>query len=190
MRLALQALTTTMLAAGIASTACAPSVADGAARIYSVAEICPHDGVTVKGRSDLAPHSVLKGVSTAPGVNIDSITDTYELTGCGKKVLYVCGRPVIGNHPDPFSVAVWTPDDVGPRLAVNTPYFTETRAIDIDGDRIENMTTCQPINEPGQQPAPPPTPTATTAPTEPTPSAAPPAATTLTIPKGPPKKAP
>jgi hypothetical protein len=135
MRFPLRALTTTALAASLASTACAPSVGDGAARIYAAAEICPHDGITVKERSDVAPHTVLQGVPTPPGVDIDSITSTYEITGCGKDVLYVCGRPVVGNHADPFSVAVSTPDAEGPRLAMNTPYFTETRAIDVDGNR-------------------------------------------------------
>ena len=144
MRFGFLALTTTTLAASLASTACAPSVADGAKRIYAAAEICPHDGVTVTERSDLAPHSVLKGAPTPPGANIDSIASTYELTGCGKKALYVCARPVVGNHVDSFSVAVSKPaDDDGDHLVINTPYFTETRAIDV-GDRIANMAVCQP----------------------------------------------
>jgi hypothetical protein len=131
----------------LASTACAPSVADGAARVYSMAQICPHEGVTVKERSDLPPHSVLKGTPTPPGVDIDSVASTYEISGCSKKLLYVCARPVVGNHADPFSVAVTTPDDPdGPRLALNTPYFTETRAISIDGNRIANMAVCTPVS--------------------------------------------
>lgn len=151
MRFGSLVLTTATLAGCLASTACAPSVADGAARIYSAAEICPHEGITVKARSDVAPHSVLKGTPTPPGVDIDSIASTYEIAGCGKKVLYVCGRPIVGNHADPFSVAVSSPDDLGPRLSLNTPYFTETRAIDVAGDHIANMTACQPVNAPAQQ---------------------------------------
>ena len=135
----------------LASTACAPSIADGAAQIYTVAQICPHEGVTVKERSDLPPHSVLKGTATPPGVDIDSVATTYEISGCSKKQLYVCARPVVGSHADPFSVGVSTPNDPeGPRLALNTPYFTETRAISIDGNRIANMAVCQPVNAPGQ----------------------------------------
>lgn len=149
MRFAFDALTLMALSASLASSACAPSVADGAQRIYAAAEICPHDGITVKERSDVAPHTVLKGTPTPPGVDIDSITSTYELSGCGKDVLYVCGRPVVGNHADPFSVAVTSPpDDDGLHLALNTPYFTETRAIDVDGNRIANMATCQPVSAP------------------------------------------
>jgi len=144
MRFGFLALTTATLAASLSSMACAPSVKDGAARIYAAAEICPHDGVTATERSDLAPHSVLKGAPTPPGANIDSIASTYELTGCGKKALYVCGRPLVGNHVDAFSVAVSNPADDGNHLVINTPYFTETRAIDVDGDHIANMAVCQP----------------------------------------------
>lgn len=151
MRFGSLALIVTILGVSLASTACAPSVADGAVRIYAADQICPHDVITVKERSDVAPHSVLKGVPTPPGVDIDSITSTYELSGCGKKMLYVCGRPVVGNHADPFSVAVSTPDDLGPRLVLNTPYFTETRAIDVDGDHIANMAACQPVSAPPEK---------------------------------------
>lgn len=150
MRFGFLALITTTLAASLASTACAPSVADGAKRVYAAAEICPHDGITVHERSDLAPHSVLKGVATPPGVDIDSIASTYEITGCGKKALYVCGRPVVGNHADPFSAAVSTPDDLGPRITLNTPYYTVTRATDVSGDHIANMAVCQPATAPAQ----------------------------------------
>jgi hypothetical protein len=151
MRFVSQALTTAVLAASVASTACAPSVADGASMIYAASETCGHEGITVKERSDLAPHTLLKGTPTPPGVDIDSITSTYELSGCGKDVLYVCGRPVIGNHADPFSVAMTSPpDEDGLHLALNTPNFTETRAIYVDGNRIANMATCQPVSAPAR----------------------------------------
>lgn len=149
MRLGAHTLAATLVAAAaLGSTACAPSVADGAARIYSAAAICPHDGIVVKERSDLPPHSVLKGTPTPPGVDIDSVATTYEVSGCNQRVLYVCARPVVGNHADPFSVAVSNPDDDGPNLALNTPYFTETRAISVDGNRIANMAVCQPAGAP------------------------------------------
>lgn len=151
MRFGVMALSTVTLGASLASSACAPSVAEGARRIYAAAEICPHDGITVSERSDLAPHSMLKGVPTPPGVDVDSITSTYEISGCGKKVLYVCGRPHVGNHADPFSAAVSTPDDLGPRITLNTPYFTETRSSEVAGDHIDNVATCQPVTAPAQK---------------------------------------
>jgi hypothetical protein len=144
MRFGFLAVTIATLATCLTSTACAPSVRDGAQRIYSVAEICPYDSVTATERSDLAPHTVLKSAPTPPGTNIDSIASTYQVSGCGKKALYVCARPVVGNHTDAFSVAVSAPADDGPHLVINTPYFTETRAIDVDGDRIANMAVCEP----------------------------------------------
>jgi hypothetical protein len=137
------------IAVGLATAGCAPSVADGAQRIYSTSQICPAEGVTVRLRSDLPPHSVLKGVTPPPGVALDSVGDTYEITGCNKKMLMVCGHPIVGTHPDPFSAAA-TSDDDGIRVSLNTGTFTITRALSIEDDRVSTVVVCQPASQAAQ----------------------------------------
>jgi hypothetical protein len=128
--------------AGPVLAGCAPTVADGARRVFSVSEICPYESVAVRARGDLAPHAVLQGVSPPPGVSIDDVGDTYELSGCNKKVVMVCGNPVVSSHADPFSAQAAI-DDNGMRLLVNTGTFTITRAVDVDGNRVSNVVVCQ-----------------------------------------------
>lgn len=144
MGFATKVIATTMgIAASLALAGCAPTVADGARAVFSTSQICPDDAITVRARGDVAPHSVLNGVTPPPGVNIDSVGDTYEVAGCNKKVLFVCGRPIVGSHADPFSAAV-TQDQYGTELTLNTEYFALTRALDVDGRHVASAVVCQP----------------------------------------------
>jgi len=133
-------------AAGLASAGCAHSVADGAVSVFSTTQICPYETIDIKARPDLAPHSVLKGVTPPPGVDLDSVGSTYEISGCNHKQLYVCGRPVIGKTTDPFSAGYSRQDD-GVHLDLNTEYFAITRALDTEGNRVANVVVCQPANQ-------------------------------------------
>jgi hypothetical protein len=141
-------IVTTMIlgAASLASAGCAHSVADGAVSVFSTTQICPYETIDIKARPDLAPHSVLKGVTPPAGVDLDSVGSTYEISGCNKKQLYVCGRPVNGKGTDPFSAAFSRQDD-GVHLDLNTEYFAITRALDSEGNRVANVVVCQPANQ-------------------------------------------
>jgi hypothetical protein len=131
--------------AGVTLAGCAPTVADGARAVFSTSQICDHAGVTVKERSDLAPHAVLKGVAPPPGVELDSVGSTYEISGCGAKLVFVCGRPVVGQHGDPFSAEVTSSKgSTSTDVAFNTRYFAITRSMGIDGNRVSNAVVCQP----------------------------------------------
>ena len=132
-------------AAGLASAGCAPTVSDGAQSVFSTSQICPAASITVKARSDLAPHTVLKDTTPPPGVDLDSVGDTYEISGCSKKMIFVCGHPVVGNHPDPFSAGVSHAEDMT-YLTLNTEYFAITRAISVDGNRVSTVVVCQPAS--------------------------------------------
>jgi hypothetical protein len=143
------ALATFVLAASsLAAAGCAPTVADGARSVFSTTHICPASAITVTTRSDLAPHSVLKGVTPPPGVDLDSVGSTYEISGCNQKVLFVCGRPVVGKTQDPFSAGFAYADD-GVHLDLNTDYFAITRALDESGGRVSTVVVCQPGSQTG-----------------------------------------
>jgi hypothetical protein len=133
--------------AALGSTACAPSVADGARQVFFTSQICTDENTTVKARSDLEPKSVLKGVTPPAGVDLDSVGTTYEITGCNKKVIMVCGRPYVGNKGDPFSAnPVQDKERVDKDFAdpeFNTDLYTFTRAISIDGNRVSTGVVCQ-----------------------------------------------
>jgi hypothetical protein len=86
---------------------------------------------------------VLKDVTPPPGVNLDSVGDTYEMSGCDKKLLMVCAHPVEGAHPDPFSAGV-KQGEYGTELSLNTEYFTLVRALSVDGGRVSSVVVCQP----------------------------------------------
>jgi hypothetical protein len=133
------------MAASLALAGCAPTVADGARAVFSTSQICRADAITIRARPDLAPHAVLKGVTPPPGVDLDAVGDTYELAGCNRKVLLVCGRPVVGNHADPFSAAI-SQGEYGTELTLNTEYFALTRALDVDGNRVASAVVCQTAN--------------------------------------------
>jgi len=139
-------LLTIPLAAALASTGCAPSIADGAQSVFSTSQLCPYEGITVRARPDLSPHAVLKDTPPPAGMNIDSVGGTYEISGCSKKLLFVCGRPVIGNGADPFSAGFSQQDD-GPHLSLNTDYFAITRSLDTEGNRVANVVVCQPASQ-------------------------------------------
>jgi hypothetical protein len=122
---------------------CAPTVEDGARQVYAVSQICPAAGVAVKARPDLAPHTVLSGATPPPPSDIDSVSETYEISGCAQKRLFVCAHPVIRKQSDPFSVALAYADD-GAHLDFNTEYFELVRGLDVDGDHVESAVVCQP----------------------------------------------
>ena len=129
------------------ATACStPTVADGARAVFATSQICTPDKVTVKERPDLAPHSVLPGVTPPNGQNIDSVGSAYEVSGCAKKLVLVCGRPFVDTPPpDPFSAGVTYPNGSDwPDLSFNNEYYALTRAIDIDGNRVASAVVCQP----------------------------------------------
>jgi hypothetical protein len=98
----------------------------------------------VRARPDLAPHSVLKGVTPPPGVDLDAVGDTYEISGCAKKLLFVCGHPVAGNHADPFSAGV---SKDGIDMSFNTDEFTLITAHSVEGGRITSAVVCQPASQ-------------------------------------------
>ena len=127
----------------LAVSACAPTVADGAQRVFSTTQICRADAVSVKARPDLAPHAVLEGVSPPPGLDLDAVGGTYELSGCNRKLLYVCAHPIVGNHPDAFSAAI-TQGEFGTEVSLNTEYFALTRALETSGGRVTSAVVCQP----------------------------------------------
>jgi hypothetical protein len=126
---------------GLAGTGCyTHTVADGARAIFADSQLCTNAGITVTARPDLAPHAILKDVTPPPGVSLDSLGETYEISGCSfSKLLYVCGRPIIGTHADPFSAAV-SPDGID--MAFNTPDFTLLTAHEIEGGRITSAVVC------------------------------------------------
>ncbi len=138
------AISSVILVSGLTSVGCAPSVAEGAQRVFSTSQICPYESVTVRARSDLPPHSVLKGSSAPPGYTVDSVGQTYEVTGCQKTLVMVCGNPVIGKHPDPFSADFSRSDDDEVHLSLGTEYFAITRALTTSGDRVSTVVVCQP----------------------------------------------
>ena len=136
-----------MVVSALAAVGCAPSVADGAQTVFSTSQICPFASVTVKERSDLAPHSVLKSTDAPPGYTVDSVGRTYEVSGCNKKLLMDCANPVVGKHADPFSADFSRADDDEVFLSVNTDTFTITRAITTSGDRVSTVVVCQPATQ-------------------------------------------
>jgi hypothetical protein len=138
-------LATSLLACCV--TGCStPTVADGARMVFATSQVCTPDKVTVKERPDLAPHSVLPGVTPPNDANIDSVGSTYEISGCAKKLVMVCGRPYVDKPPpDPFSAGVTYPNgNDWADLSFNNEYYALTRAIDIDGDRVVSAVVCQP----------------------------------------------
>ncbi len=133
----------TIVAMAIPSLACAgcgPTMNDGIRAVYSSSQLCTYAGVGAKARPDLAPHAVLQGVTPPPGVSVDSLGDTYELSGCGKKMLMVCGHPVVGNHADPFVVSV-SPDGID--MAFNTSNFSLFTSHSVEGARVTSAVVCQ-----------------------------------------------
>jgi hypothetical protein len=137
----------------LACAACsAPTVADGARAVFATSQICTPDKVTVKERTDLAPHAVLHDVTPPNEANIDSVGSVYEVSGCTKKLVMVCGRPFVDKPPpDPFSAGIEYPN--GPDwadLSFNNEYFALTRSIDIDGKRVVSAVVCQPATASAQ----------------------------------------
>lgn len=132
----------------LASTAAcsAPTVADGARAVFATSQVCTPDKVTVKERPDIAPHTVLPGVTPPNNQNLDAVGSAYEVSGCAKKLVLVCGRPFVDTPPpDPFSAGVTHPNgNDWPDLSFNNEYWAITRAVDIDGDRVVSAVVCQP----------------------------------------------
>jgi hypothetical protein len=142
MRLAACALPAAVLVTLLAG--CAPTVEDGARQVYAVSQICDFTAVQVRERSDLRPSSVLQGVTPPPGVDLDSVGSAYELSGCGKKQIFVCGRPFVGKGTDPFSVVdESTPGQWGD-VTFHTEYYALTRATHIADGRVPTAVVCQP----------------------------------------------
>jgi hypothetical protein len=129
-----------MTVATLACAGCGPTVTDGIRMVYSSSQLCTYAGVSAKARPDLAPHTVLPDLTPPPGVAVDSLGDTYEISGCGKKLLLVCGHPVVGNHPDPFSASV-SPDGID--MSLNTNNFALFTSHSIEGGRITSAVVCQ-----------------------------------------------
>ena len=124
----------------VACAGCGPTMNDGIRAVYSSSQLCTYAGVNAKARPNLAPHTVLPGVTPPPGVAVDALGDTYEISGCGKKILYVCGHPVVGNHADPFSAGV-SPDGID--MSFNTSNFALFTSHSIQGGRITSAVVCQ-----------------------------------------------
>jgi hypothetical protein len=109
-----------MLAASIASLGCA-SIPEGAQAIFARVNTCPPERVIVTARPDVAPHTIVKQkqpeasppppevaadpermrfwrsehpVAKVP--DVDAIAATYEVSGCGKTVMFACAHPVVG----------------------------------------------------------------------------------------------
>lgn len=133
-----------VFASALATQGCAPSVADGAKMVYATSHICPAEKVDVRLRSDIAPHTVLQGVTPPPGTSLDSVGDTYEISGCNKKVTMVCGHPIVGKHDDPFSADATEDEEDGMHLSLNTGYFAITRALSVDDNRVSSVVVCHP----------------------------------------------
>ncbi len=129
-----------MTVATLACTGCGPTFNDGIRMVYASSQLCTYAGVSAKARSDLAPHAVLKNVTPPPGVAVDSLGDAYEVSGCGKTIVYVCGHPVVGSHADPFSASV-SPDGID--MAFNTSNFALYTSHSIEGGRITSAVVCQ-----------------------------------------------
>jgi hypothetical protein len=130
----------TLLGLSLAALACGPTKQDGIRAVFASSQLCPTGGITLKERPDLAPHTVLKDVTPPPGVAVDSLGDTYEVSGCGTKQILVCGHPVVGSHADPFS-AVVSPD--GNDMFFNTSRFALFTAHSVEGGRITSAVVCQ-----------------------------------------------
>jgi hypothetical protein len=128
-------------ASALALAGCGPTVVDGVRSVFSASQLCTAANVTVKARPDLAPHSVLNGVTPPPGQSLDSVGDAYEVSGCNTKRLYVCGHPFVGTHADPFSASV-SPDGID--MSFNTSDFSLFTSHDIQGGRITSAVVCQP----------------------------------------------
>jgi hypothetical protein len=126
--------------AALACAACGPTFTDGVRAVYSSSQLCTSANVTVKARPDLAPHTVLAGVTPPPGVALDSVGDVYEVSGCNRKIVYVCGHPVVGKNPDPFSAAV-SPDGID--MAFNTDEFALFTSHIVEDGRIKSAVVCQ-----------------------------------------------
>jgi len=129
-----------MLVATLACVGCGPTVTDGIRMVYATSQLCTYAGVSAKPRPDLAPHTVLKDVTPPPGVAVDSLGDTYEVSGCGQKLLLVCGHPVVGNHADPFSATV-SPDGID--MSFNTANFALFTDHNVEGGHITSAVVCQ-----------------------------------------------
>ena len=127
-------------ASALAFGGCGPTVVEDPLRLLGRAALHGRQRHG-QGRPDLAPHSVLNGVTPPPGQSLDSVGDAYEVSGCNTKRLYVCGHPFVGTHADPFSASV-SPDGID--MSFNTSDFSLFTSHDIEGGRITSAVVCQP----------------------------------------------
>jgi hypothetical protein len=109
---------------GIASAGCA-SLPSGAKSIFSRSYACPADRVIVTARPDVAPRSVVRVPASsepppdvaadaerlrlwrsmhAPSRDVDAIGAVYEVAGCDRRAMFVCGRASQDGRGDAFSM--------------------------------------------------------------------------------------
>jgi hypothetical protein len=117
-------------ALAILNTGCVMSMAQGARTIFSQKNTCPSDRITVRQRADVPPHTLLAPQASQPQpppdvasdperlalwnkmhrdreASIDDVGTTYEVSGCGQSVMYVC------THPNVAEVMTGSPFIVG-----------------------------------------------------------------------------
>ncbi len=111
-----------VVSAGSASMGCAMPFPQGARTVFSQSFTCPEPGVSVTARPDVPPHMILghgaDGATQQPppdvaadparlqmwmqmagqrAAEIDTVGQTFQVEGCGKTALLVCGHPTVAD---------------------------------------------------------------------------------------------
>lgn len=115
-----------LLLASLSTVGCTESLRVGASAIFVQSTVCPATRVKVTPRPDISPHTIY-AVGPPPAapppevaadpermrlwnsqqpkrLDIDAIAKTFEVSGCGRTIRYVCGHPRIDGRDGPFSV--------------------------------------------------------------------------------------
>jgi hypothetical protein len=135
--------------------------ADGARTVFVSSNVCPAARVKVIPRPDIAPHVVYASSSLSPppevasdparmrlwehqnSVDVDAIGKSYEVSGCGTRVMYVCAHPWLHRSFGPFSAEQYEDADGVTQVKLFTEnYASSDNTTLIEGDEVLSTIVC------------------------------------------------